>query len=301
VQMVTEEDLEAVENALYYVTGLWEDLEQINSEAEPPEYLVEAQVPLPHERESMAHLDVVFYSPADRCLYVVDYKFGVGLVEPKCEQLLGYAAAALDHFPLTREWDIDRIVLGIVQPEDADDPMKLEEVEPLELIEFGHHVNYVVREQVNGNASRGAADPSACTWCDFKSRCGHYGSLMSSLIGSPPWNQLAEPAKIEEIVRHRKEIASFVELCVEEVKTKPEVYPNWARIQVSNGIKWSPTIDEEVIVAKLLGAEANPWTLASPAQIKKRHPDLAEMLDGLVESRGFHIRLKPDNTQKEGK
>ena len=98
---------------------------------------------------------------------------------------------------------------------------------------------------------------------------------------------------VEEIVRNRGAYKRVIEGCVTQLIDNPETFPNWRRVQVSNGQKWSPLLD---VLKKLKGKRAkNITVIRSPNQILADNPKLESLIDSLTVGGGYHVRLFEGN------
>lgn len=261
----------------------------------------ELAIPLPHEPDSDGYIDVAFWDA--NSVGIVDAKFGKLEVDPSSPQLKGYAYALLcrlaelngvEKLPQT-------VLLGIAQPEIRSGVLCIE-YPTSEIIEFGRAVQQTVERQLAGKNLQGPESLDTCSWCPAKIRCGYRTSMMAGMLDDfgkhTPVSSAAlfeEPDLVERIVRSRKEIKEIIDECVAIVIANPDTFPDWKRTQVGNARKFDLELREAEEIAMLLekaGVEW-PWQLATPAQLKEKHPELAEAIDELTIDQGVHVRLSP--------
>lgn len=261
----------------------------------------ELAIPLPHEPDSDGYIDVAFWD-AD-ILGIVDAKFGKMEVDPSSPQLKGYAYALLCRLAELHGMDKlpQTVLLGIAQPEIRSGVLTIE-YPTSEIIEFGREVQRTVERQLAGKNLKGPESLDTCAWCPAKIRCGYRTSMMAGMLEDfgkhTPVNSAAlfeEPDLVERIVRSRQEIKEIIDECVAIVVANPDTFPDWKRTQVGNARKFDLELREPDEIAKLLekaGVEW-PWQLATPAQLKKEHPELGDAIDELTIDQGVHVRLSP--------
>lgn len=262
---------------------------------------LELAIPLPHEPDSDGYIDVAFWT--EELLGIVDAKFGKMEVDPSSPQLKGYAYAML--CKLAEIGGVEnlpkRVLLGIAQPEIRQGVLCIE-YSAEDIIAFGREVDDAVTRQLAGKNLHGPESLDTCAWCPAKLRCGFRTSMMAGMLEdfakhTPPDSAalFEEPDLVERIVRSRKEINEIIDECVAIVVANPDTFPDWKRSQVGNARKFDFELREPEELAKLLekaGVEW-PWQLATPAQLKSKHPELAEAIDELTVDQGFHVRLSP--------
>lgn len=261
---------------------------------------LELEVPLPHEPESVGHIDVAFWN--DEVVGIIDAKFGQVKIEPDSTQNKGYAYAFLCHmFPAGKTLP-KFAFLGIAQPAHSDDVLYV--IVPTdEIMAFGAEAGAIVERQLAGRDLEMPKDVSTCSWCPAARTCGVRLTVMSGMLG-----EIGDAAKegsgdallqnaelVERVVRSRSEIERFVKECVEVVVGNPDMFPDWKRTRVANARKFDLEIREEAELIELLQKVGVDWpfTLATPAALKKSYPDLVEAIDELTVDMGEHVRLSP--------
>lgn len=261
----------------------------------------ELAIPLPHEPDSDGYLDVAFWDA--NIAGVVDAKFGKMEVDPSSPQLKGYAYALLCRLAELNGMDKlpQTVLLGIAQPEIRSGVITIE-YGAGEIIEFGREVQRTVDRQLADKNLQGPDSLNTCAWCPAKVRCGIRTSMMAGMLDDfakhTPANSAAlfeEPDLVERIVRSRQEIKEIIDECVAIVVANPDTFPDWKRTQVGNPRKFDLELREVDEIAKLLekaGVEW-PWQLATPAQLRQKHPELADAIDELTIDQGVHVRLSP--------
>lgn len=261
----------------------------------------ELAIPLPHEPDSDGYIDVAFWDA--NIVGIVDAKFGKMEVDPSSPQLKGYAYALLCRLAELNGVENlpPKVLLGIAQPEIRSGVLCIE-YETSEIIEFGREVQRTVERQLSGKNLKGPESLDTCSWCPAKIGCGYRTSMMAGLLDDfgkhTPASSAAlfeEPDLVERIVRSRKEIKEIIDECVAIVIANPDTFPDWKRTQVGNARRFDLELREAEEIAMLLekaGVEW-PWQLATPAQLKEKHPELADAIDELTIDQGVHVRLSP--------
>jgi hypothetical protein len=254
---------------------------------------VELKVPLSHEPESNGHIDVAGY--CEDHVLVADYKFGQMAVSPNAPQLKIYASNTL---VLLREQGVvftpdSKVKIAIIQPQLHKEAL-VRVFTAGDLIKFQSYVEGVVFGQTDGHDRRGAGSLQTCEWCPAKKFCYHRPNLVGSMLADLNSKSSMSRPVIEEIVKSRSAFKKVIDECVATVAADEEGYPNWTRVEVSNGRKWSPLIEVSEIESQLIDAGVEDLhTLRSPAQVRDGNEGVETLVDELTLDQGHHIRLYP--------
>jgi hypothetical protein len=127
------------------------------------ELFIETKFDLSHLHEGMfGTADAAIYNPMLGILEIVDYKHGQGVaVSPeRNSQAMFYGLGALHAFD--EKFEIDKIILTIVQPRAAGAPVKTWETTPRVLIEFGEQLKKAAQATYRKGAKLETGD-----WCKF--------------------------------------------------------------------------------------------------------------------------------------
>lgn len=289
---LTEVELDLVETAVWAVFELLAPFGGADSFT----IQTEVAIPLSHEPESDGHVDVLAYRPG--LVVVNDHKFGEMAVSPNAHQLKIYGANAvrmlLDR-KLCALTNDDTVVLAVTQPRLHAEAL-VRRYTVGELLAYQHHVEHVVANQSARSDRRGAASLSTCEWCPFRNDCDHRTLLARTMFSKMKKGPVAHTTEfIEEVVRSRSAIEKIIKEMTLLVVEDKDRFPNWSRVQVSNGRAWSPIHSEAKIAAQLkkMGVK-DVFTLRSPAQVRdanKSIKDVKSKIEKLTVSKGHHVRL----------
>lgn len=128
---------------------------------------VEAKYPLFYKTDDMGTVDNVVYSARDRTLYITDLKFGKGVQVDAVnnKQLIIYAISA--YHALRDEYDIDAVVVAIVQPRRGYKGLQTLSIEDLEM--WGDIIGSAASKALKGTGELKAG--GHCMFCLAKPRC----------------------------------------------------------------------------------------------------------------------------------
>ena len=213
----------------------------------------------------------------EKCLEIVDYKNGAGVVVSPVEnpQLLFYAAGVLRDVPPVDRDAIDRIKMTIVQPNAPGlEPIRSWEIAPLDLLMW---VDDVLVPGVEA-CTQPDAPFNAGTWCRFCPVAHACPLLHQSAVtaaqaefddADAPWdkNDLADMLNTAE--RAQLWAARVQEFAVDQLKSQVRI-PGWGLVPTRPMRKWK---DEQETARSLrgtfIGGRIFEPKLRSPAQMEK--------------------------------
>jgi hypothetical protein len=252
--------------------------------------------------------DFVAYDAVDRTLYVVDLKYGQGVVvEARGNKQLRYYAlgAALSLDP--KEYPIERIVMTIVQPRamHTDGPIRTDEVTYTELIEFADDLMEAARATTLPDAPLNAG--AHCRFCPASGVCPAQRSKALTVVQDEfalaetwtppapetiPIDRLADMAKDFHILEDwmaagRARLQAMLE--------RGEEVPGFKLVARRATRKWGdPDTVEQILTSRNFETEETHETkLKSPAQIEKlmgKKPFAAALAETVVKvSSGYNM------------
>ena len=242
----------------------------------------------------------------EKCLEIVDYKNGAGVVVSPVEnpQLLFYAAGVLRDVPPVDRDAIDRIKMTIVQPNAPGlEPIRSWEIAPLDLLMW---VDDVLVPGVEA-CTQPDAPFNAGTWCRFCPVAHACPLLHQSAVtaaqaefddADAPWdkNDLADMLNTAE--RAQLWAARVQEFALDQLKSQVRI-PGWGLVPTRPMRKWLDERDAERVLGEHLD---DIWErkLRSPAQIEKRFgPSVRPYLAPLTESVSSGVKLARTNDAGE--
>lgn len=248
------------------------------------------------QRVHASSIDERIWGTADRVIYqkghalfVIDYKFGKGVVEAdRNKQMLAYAVAVEDSLAGSV---FDRIVLGIVQPRarHSEGTTRWVEVSPAELLEFREELRAAALRTLDQKAPRVPG-----TWCRFcpalaychEAREGVEAAARTTFtrLPAPPSKEvgarefLPDPAAFtSEQLARALEWEDSVDAWYEAVRTRalaelqrdPDAVPGFKLAEQAKHRAWPDGFDPETafpLLGDKVWAKRKPL---SPAQMEK--------------------------------
>lgn len=284
---------EDIEHIVLMVTEVLGVLERAGEGAQ---IICEPAVALPHEPESDGYIDVLILGGGELVdhLWVVDYKYGRGAVQPDATQLKGYAASALAWLLDAHDIRVKHIHQGIAQPA-VRDTISWFDTTDEETIAFMNHVFDVQDHQEAGFNLRPAADPSVCEWCPAaklkmcKANTTMMVDMATSLAGAASGKLPKD--KVEYLVKNQSAFSAFMKDLKQEIIDDEEGYPDWQRSQVRNPLGWNKALGEEVLAATFAEAGIDPYVIGSPTLVKKTNEGHDKLIESLCAEPNTHTRL----------
>ena len=247
------------------------------------ELFVETKFDLSHIHEGMfGTSDAAIYNPMLGVLEIVDYKHGQGVaVSPeRNSQAMFYGLGALHAFD--EKFQIDKVVLTIVQPRAAGAPIKTWETTPEALREFGEQLKKAAQATYRKGAKLATGD--WCRFCPAQALCPKIKER-SMEVAQAVFNDetkivLPDPRLLS--FEQLKEILDFSDTLTNWLKTaegfalelaqRGSKIPGYKLVQKRANRRWK--FEEAVVASKLAGSCTGQdiYTepkLKSPAQIEK--------------------------------
>lgn len=207
-------------------------------------------------------------------LYVDDYKYGYGLIDPKENwQLLAYAIGEV----IRRNQSFRHIVLTIHQPRPhhEDGPSREWMISYEKLLEYKDTIEHKMYEISKGYKELQAND--ACKYCDAATSCPAFNKayfrgvevihdfIQDNLENDELSFQLDLVNRIEDLVKIRKD--SLQHLAIDRIK-RGLVVPNYICKESYGNREWSPGVTPDVI-KMLTGKDVVEKKILSPAKSEK--------------------------------
>jgi len=252
--------------------------------------------------------DFVAYDHSTRTLYVVDLKYGQGVVvEARGNKQLRYyglgAALSLD----PREYPIERVVMTIVQPRamHTDGPIRTDEITYGELLEFADDLMEAARATTLPDAPLNAG--AHCRFCPASGVCPEQRSKALTVVQDEfalaetwtppapetiPIDRLAEMATDFHIL---EDWMAAARARLQGMLERGEEVPGFKLVARRATRKWGdPEIVEQILTSRNFDTEETHETkLKSPAQIEKlmgKKPFAAALAETVIKvSSGYNM------------
>ena len=239
--------------------------------------------------------DVLIYSPATKTLVVLDYKTGMGPVDPKWNaQLMIYALGAMGGF------EVDQVVIAVAQPRVYED-LQTWNTTPDELTAWAKGELIPALVVMSQPGAPFCPGEKQCQWCLIKGWCQAQKTELLGLIDSVPMETLPilTDQEINDLLLRTGEIKKWIDAVRGVAQARMEAGADFVDFKLVRGRSSRAWTDEEaadkfLTNQKLKDKERHTHKLLTPPQAEKV---LKEKLKKTVTLNRFNSLVK----KSEGK